>query len=1453
MLTLPGVQTRLAHHLLDSLNQQFKTQMAIGRVDLSDLGQVKLKDILVKDTHNDTIFYIKQLKTSLLDYKKLINGKPHFSYADATDVTFKIITYAGQNESAFDRFIDAVDGEDTTEPSGFKMTIAQIRLKNTYFKLYDYNHQQTVIEKFDAINGEVKDFLVKGPDVSGNIRNLSFTDSRGLDVHKMDTDFSYTKTSMTFDQLNILTETSNIQGKVHLNYHEGDLSDFNNKVQFDAQIENAGLSTLDLKKFYNEFGTSDRLYLKTEMLGTLNNFILKNVSLQTNKNVKLSGDYHFYNAFDTENGFKVEADVEQFEGKSEGLASLLPNLLNDVGTSLHSFQTIKAKGQITATPEKLFTDISVNTALGNVITKLNIDGLNHFETAQYKGFIKTESLKLGQITGDSEMGNISLDAKVDGSGTTLKNLKTKIDAVVIQYQYNGYNYRNITANGKVVNKTFEGKLHANDPNLKLNFEGLADLSQKNYKFDFITQVDYANFKNLNLYTRDSIAVLKGNIKINATGNRLENMVGTISIKNTTYTNPVQEYFFKDFSIASQFDAQHIQTIQVNSTDIISGEVTGKFLFAELNHLAQNALGSIYSNFKPYKVSPGQFLKFNFEIHNPVINVLFPDIIVSNTTNVRGEIDADQDLFKLNVRSAEVNAYDNLFEKIRLQIDNKNPLFNTQLSVGSFKNSSYQIQNFNLVNKTISDTLFFRSEFSGGESLKDKYNLSFYHTINDEHRSVLTFQDSDITLNNTTWKINPNEEFPNRILYNHKTGEIIYDNFLLTSGRQSLTFFGDQKGKDHVNYNIDLDRVQLDQILPDLADFDLKGLINGGIWIEKRNNMLIPKADVQIIDFTVNNQLQGDLIGEIKGGANNKEYLVNMYLEKESSKKLNLNGRIDFNPKEPVIYLVANFNNFSIDPLNAIAKDVMQNIRGELSGEAGINGKLSNPVFSGDLLMNGVGVYIPMLNIDMGVAENSHLFLENQSFTFDNVNIFDTKEFTEGTLKGKISHQNFEKWFLNIKIETDNMLALDTAETEESLFYGKAYLNGLVLITGNTDNVNIAVNGSSNPNTKIVIPMSDLKSAESSKLIHFKEYHTETENPGELFKKRLAENMTGVTMNFDFDINKNAEIQFVLDKTTGSYLQGTGNGNIIMDIDTKGKFNMYGDYVVDKGIYNFKYGVIINKPFNVKKGGTISFNGDPYKAELDIEAVYNVKADPRVILPEYGSNRKIPVELTTKITGELFNSTQEFEIKVPNAGVELASELDFVLNKQQNGNVLQFVSLLAFGQFVNENNTNYLSTIGGFGTQSVSEFASTISDALMGIIADPDDKIQLGFDFTQSQQNIENVKTDNQFGLLLSTRLGKNENIIINGEVYVPTGSQTKTNVAGNLSMEMPLSKKNENLFLKVFNRQNEIQYSDEEEGYTQGVGVSWQIDFNTLTLIPKKNKNKKPANSVSKEADLPKK
>ena len=70
-LTLPVVQTKIAHYVTEKLNEQYKTDIQVDQIAVTIFGVVKLKKVLIKDHHKDTLIYANRINTNVLDLSKL--------------------------------------------------------------------------------------------------------------------------------------------------------------------------------------------------------------------------------------------------------------------------------------------------------------------------------------------------------------------------------------------------------------------------------------------------------------------------------------------------------------------------------------------------------------------------------------------------------------------------------------------------------------------------------------------------------------------------------------------------------------------------------------------------------------------------------------------------------------------------------------------------------------------------------------------------------------------------------------------------------------------------------------------------------------------------------------------------------------------------------------------------------------------------------------------------------------------------------------------------------------------------------------------------------------------------------------------------------------------------------------------------------------------------------------
>ena len=133
-LSLPFVQTKIAHYATDRINKDFGTHINIEEVALTFFGGVKLKKVLILDHHNDTLIYSSRIKTSILDFKKLVDGQLIFGDLRLDNLYLQIKNYKGEKDTSLDKFIEAFD--DGKKSSGkFLMKSKNIYLKDSRFKI----------------------------------------------------------------------------------------------------------------------------------------------------------------------------------------------------------------------------------------------------------------------------------------------------------------------------------------------------------------------------------------------------------------------------------------------------------------------------------------------------------------------------------------------------------------------------------------------------------------------------------------------------------------------------------------------------------------------------------------------------------------------------------------------------------------------------------------------------------------------------------------------------------------------------------------------------------------------------------------------------------------------------------------------------------------------------------------------------------------------------------------------------------------------------------------------------------------------------------------------------------------------------------------------------------------------------------------------------------------------
>ena len=1409
-LSFPVVQTKIGAYVTQIINDDYKTNIKVEKVAISIFGGVKLKNVMIRDHHNDTLIYANRIKTNILSFENLSNGDLIFGDIRLDGLFFNLKTYKKEKESNINHFIALFEtGKPATKK--FLLKAKNVYLTNSRFILIDENRKVQKDIDFTKIDASLSNFKIYGPDISTKINKMAFHDHRGIIIENLQSKFLYTNSNILLTDLDVKTKYSTLKGDVGLYYDKDGFSDFNNKVKFKVNAAVAAISSNDIRFFYKELGKDKIFNLKSDISGTLNNLNFKNLKLFDNRNSQIIGDIIFQNLFGKKGEtFYMKADFRKLNSNYVDLAGILPNVLGKkLPTSLKKLGQFDMKGNVEITPQSLITDFYMTTSIGNVKADLNMKHINNIDNASYFGNIIMDNFNIGSFIDRKDLGIVSFDINIEGSGFTTKNLQTKVQGTISKLYYNKYNYTKIDIDGSLQSPFYKGKAIINDPNLFMDFDGLLDLSGKEKHYNFHANIDYANLRKLN-FTNDSIAVFKGDIKMDIAGNSFDNLRGIVNINETSYQNQKDNYIFDDFTLTSSFDEQNVRTISINSPDIIEGKVVGKFQFNQLENMFQNAIGSLYNNYKPNKISKGQFLRFNFSVYNKIIEVFFPGIELASNTFIKGNMNADNDEFKLNFSSPKIKAYDNSFDQIKVNIDNKNPLYNAFIELDSIKTKYYKVSDFSLINVTMKDTMYVRSEFKGGKQGEDFYNLNLYHTIDKANNNVVGIQKSELKFKDYLWFLNENDTEDNKVIFDKKLKNFSIDNINMTHENQKIALVGTLRDSTYKDLNVNFENVNLNKIIPTVDSLKVAGNLDGKINFKQDKNVYQPTASLTIEDLNINNIALGNLLVDVEGDNAFRKFSVDATLKNENVASFIAQGSFSVANNQTLMDLDLRFNDLNLAAFSPLGGNVISNIRGLVSGSANVGGTVQKPDINGRLFLEDAGLKIPYLNTDYDFNQNSIIDLSDGQFIFQNATLVDTKYKTEGRLNGTIKHKNFSNWKLNLKIDSNRLLALDTKDSEDAAYYGTAFIDGIATIDGPTDNLFIGVNAKSSKGTIIKIPINNSEASSSKNFMH---YLTPKEKYDKL--KGITSNIKmykGLELQFELDITPEAEIEVILDRETGHGMKAKGNGTLLLEINTLGKFKMTGDYQVYSGSYNFKYRGIIDKKFEVKKFSSISWEGDPMRARLNLEAVYKANANPAVLLDNPSVNRKVPVEVGILISGNLSTPEPDFTINFPTISSVLKSEIETKLGDSDIRQT-QALSLLATGGF--------LSNEGVTVTNNLFETATGLFD---DIFQNPDDKVKFGLDIVSAERTPGN-ESDGSIGFNISTQI--NERITVNGKVGVPIGGVNESAIIGDVEIQYRVNEDG-TMNLRFFNRENDINYIGEGIGYTQGIGITYEVDFDTF-------------------------
>ncbi len=1441
------IQNKLSNYITSEISEYFGTAINVKDISITFFNRFQLKDVYLEDLNGDTLLFSDKVKVTLNKFnraKKEIGIKRitlkeadiHFVATDSTGINLNFI-------------IDEIRNPDKPESEKWKLEFTNIQLDNSRFRFTDpYKEKKgspidyTSMDLKD-LNIRISDLIKSGDTVSFDIKRLECTEKSGFKLTNLNSRLSLSKHHMHYNNVYIETPLSNVSANAILFNFESyrDFSDFVNQVDIDFSLRSSSVNFADIGYFsagMDDFNETLRISGRAD--GKISDMSANNILIAFSDHTFLGGSLNMIGLPDISETF-IHFNIDMLQTTIGDIQKIhLPEKKRlKIPDNFKALGTITYSGKFTGYYDDFVTYGRFGTSLGAISTDILLKPDN-FGGLIYRGSFKTNSFALGSIIPNNEdrLGNISISAEVDGLFQK-KEISADLNGKINHLELYGYDYKNISLEGFITEETFDGSMAVSDPNIHMDFQGKVDFSSEQPKFNFIADVSRLRPYYLHLNRTDPSYFVSFLLESDFSGIHPDSINGEIKLVNSFFQRSGEQIQIYDLNLRAE-NSGNSSLLEIRS-DVLDADVYGRFNYSKIPgsilKLTANYLPALTNDtamrFDDSFIDETELdFSFHFKEVENVARFFTRDFFLGDNSFISGHFNPAENDLAITADISSAGYKDNYWTKLQLIAESDSESIEyTGVSNHLTVNEDLGIDNFNISGKLIKDTLttgiswssINKPVYSGNLNLKAGLSTN---RISGNKKIAVELQPSFIVFNDTVWNIAASK-------VNIDSSAVKIDSFIISNHNQALILAGEISHKTGsrlaANFR-ELDLATLNLFTGELK-LKLGGTLSGQASLINPYQNPVFLSDLIMNDFYINEQDfgQGNIRAQWKNDVKGIHILASSV--KGVTQIFKIDG--DYFPNEKNIDFDVDFDKIRLSAFEPLSSKLVSDIKGLGKGKLVFKGTTEKPRVNGEISFFKASAMVNYLQTrysftDRVSIKDNNVILNDFTLTDERGNI--------ALASGSVTNKNFSDFYLNLNISTTGFWFLNTTQADNELFHGSVLASGIVKFSGPPDNLHMEINAKTERNSVFNIPLDRSEEVNENDFIRFVNTSDEKiENQKE--EPEYEVNLKGLTMDFNLEITPDAEVQIIFDPRIGDILQGRGNGNLTMSINTLGKFEMYGDMVIQEGDYLFTLQNLINKKLQVEPGGTLSWNGDPADANINLKAVYKLRTSVSTLSPEADDRLKqrIPVECQIIMTGKLLKPNIQTDIVLPTTDQQTRNIVSNSINTEEE-KLKQFISLLVMNNFMSLNpGEAFVSGSGSGSTANMAGVATSelLSNQLSHLLSQISKDFDIGLNYRPGDQ----ITTD-ELEVALSTQI-LDDRISINGNLDVRGDQTTRTsaatnpnNIVGDFDIDFKITE-NGKLHLKAFNRAND-NLLFQTSPYTQGVGVFYREDFDSFGELLKR-------------------
>ena len=1402
LLHLPPVQTFLGSTVATALAQKFGTEVSVGKINLGFFNRIIIDDVRMLDQKGDSMLYASRLSAKV-DLLPLKDGKISVSSAQLFGLRANIYRQNAKSDLNIQFMLDSLASKDTTQHKPLDLRIGSVIIRHGSIA-YNQRDIASAAGVFSPqhigisnLSAHIALHHLTDNDIHLSIKKIAFTDKSGLQVKNLrfkvnadkhqarlsDFQLELPKSHLLLEDL-IATYRTDEKGKL-----------ISETLQFEGGIKPSLITLSDVACFAPILRKwNDALYIDTRFSGTSTSARIHQLHFKTQSgSILLKANAK---ASDWNRKLHWLANIETLHVSDEGMEQIAANLGSKVKIPKEVLRlgNIYYKGVISGKGKsRIGTKGVLRTDAGNV----EIDA--HQNGKQLYAQVDTKGINLGKILDNAKLGIIAAHITAQG---TKEHLVAKGEIPL--FDFNNYRFSNIRLDGSYNKGLIDGLASIADPNINLQVAGKYSIPKKQYE----AQLNLAHLQPtvLGVKMADNTYTLN-DIRVSAKNEGADSYLDL-------------EAPFANIHVKGQYD---YGTLVQTMTNMLTSKLPTLPGIGKTSNKTRNNF-SIEAEIASTEILQ-RMLGVPLDIQQPVV-------IDGNISDLDRSVNLTAQLpaFSYNGSDYSGGALQMNTEGDTLKVD-------ARIKTGAAGSISPTLHvKAAAADNTLMASLGYNNH-SKSLPIHGALNAEaqFYKNTDNVSTAHVDIKPSVIHIGEKPWKVHPAD-----ITYSKNHLEI--ENFEVSHGDQHVAVNGLATPNKEDSIVAQLKDVDVEYIL-NLVNFhsvDFSGKASGKAIVKSIFNDPDAYAKLDIKDFEFEHGPMGILHANVSFNKELSQIDINAVADEGEEHQTLIDGYVS--PKRNYIDLGIEAQGTNMKFMESFCGSFMDNIQARAKGKVNLVGDLSDINLVGDLYATGK-MHMKQLGTEYSF-NNLHAHAIPDDILLNNDTIFD-RNHNMALVSGGIHHKHLTRLSYDLTLKAHNFLGYDTHEFGDNTFYGTVYATGEVGIHGKSGETIIDIDAEPGPGSIFVYNVASPDAISDKSFIHWHDIAPELTDSLKQQQKDADDDIdfsSDMRINFLVNATPNLTLKLMMDPQSGDYITLNGNGVLRANWFNKGSFDMFGNYVVDHGVYKLTIQNVIKKDFEFMPGGTIAFGGNPYNAPLNLQAKYTVNGVPLsdLSIGRSFSSNNIRVDCLMNITGTPQSPSVDFSMDLPTVNTDAKQMIYSVINSQEEMNQ-QVLYLLAIGRFYAQTKNNQSSEDADQQSQTSlamqSFLSGTISQQLNTVLSNvvKSNNWNFGANISTGDEGFNNAEYEG----ILSGRL-LNNRLLFNGQFGYRDNANATQSFIGDFDLRY-LIFPNGNLAVRMYNQTND-RYFTRNSLNTQGLGLIMKKDFNgwrDLFGIKKKKKEVK--------------